>query len=56
MHGDHAGGISWFEDAEVVMSETEAEMALARSGPVQGYLNMHYPSWLDPTRIRFSPK
>jgi glyoxylase-like metal-dependent hydrolase (beta-lactamase superfamily II) len=54
MHGDHAGGIAWFKEAEVLMSDTEARMALAPSGPLNGYLNMHYPAWLDPTRVRFN--
>jgi len=54
MHGDHAGGIAWFKDAEVVMSETEARMALAKTGPLDGYLNMHFPAWLDPTRVTFN--
>jgi glyoxylase-like metal-dependent hydrolase (beta-lactamase superfamily II) len=54
MHGDHAGGIGSFKEAEVLMSETEAKMALARTGPLNGYLNMHYPAWLDPTRVTFT--
>jgi glyoxylase-like metal-dependent hydrolase (beta-lactamase superfamily II) len=54
MHGDHAGGIGWFQNAEVLMSETEAKMALAPTGPLNGYLNVHYPAWLDPTRVRFT--
>ena len=29
-------------------------MALAPSGPLNGYLNMHYPAWLDPTRVTFN--
>ena len=53
MHGDHAGGLSHFPDAEIVMSATEASMALARTGPVNGYLNGHYPPWLDPRRVEF---
>jgi glyoxylase-like metal-dependent hydrolase (beta-lactamase superfamily II) len=54
MHGDHAGGLGWFQNAEVLMSETEAKMVLAPTGPLNGYLNMHYPAWLDPTRVRFT--
>ncbi|CAN5487421.1 N-acyl homoserine lactonase QqlR [soil metagenome] len=53
MHGDHAGGLSHFPGTEIVMSATEAKMALARTGPVNGYLNGHYPSWLDPRRVEF---
>jgi len=53
MHGDHAGGLSHFRNAEIVMSATEASMALSRTGPVNGYLNGHYPSWLSPRRLDF---
>lgn len=53
MHGDHAGGLSHFPDAEIVMSAREASMALSRTGPMNGYLNSHYPSWLDPRTIDF---
>lgn len=53
MHGDHAGGLSHFPKAEIVVSEREAAMALARSGPVNGYFNWHYPPWFAPRRVRF---
>lgn len=53
MHGDHAGGLAHFPHAEVVMSEREADMAFARSGPLNGYFNSHYPAWLSPRRVRF---
>ena len=53
MHGDHAGGLSHFPDTRIVMSATEASMAMARTGPVNGYLNGHYPSWLEPHRLDF---
>lgn len=54
MHGDHAGGLGHFENAEILMTAREAKMAMARSGPTNGYLNAHYPSWLEPTRLRFA--
>ncbi|MBA2631339.1 MAG: N-acyl homoserine lactonase family protein [Thermoleophilaceae bacterium] len=53
MHGDHAGGLSHFSRAEVVMSAREASMAMSRTGPLNGYLNGHYPSWLDPRTVVF---
>jgi glyoxylase-like metal-dependent hydrolase (beta-lactamase superfamily II) len=53
MHGDHAGGIDWFQSAEVLMTETEARMAFAPSGPLDGYLNVHCPAWLDPILVTF---
>jgi N-acyl homoserine lactone hydrolase len=53
MHTDHAGGLGYFPGAEVVMSATEAKAALSRLGPLNGYHNERYPSWLDPRRITF---
>ncbi|MDQ3728551.1 MAG: N-acyl homoserine lactonase family protein [Actinomycetota bacterium] len=53
MHGDHAGGLSHFEGVDIVMSETERAMSMARTGPLNGYLNAHYPAWLDPRTISF---
>lgn len=53
MHGDHAGGLSHFPGTEIVMSATEAAMALSRTGPLNGYLNGHYPAWLEPRRVEF---
>ncbi|HWH43896.1 MAG TPA: N-acyl homoserine lactonase family protein [Thermoleophilaceae bacterium] len=53
MHGDHAGGLSHFEGTDIVMSATEASMALSRTGPLNGYLNGHYPRWLAPRTLDF---
>ena len=53
MHGDHAGGLPHFPGSEIVMSEREAAAALARTGPLNGYHNKHYPDWLAPRRVRF---
>ena len=53
MHGDHAGGIGEFPNSEILLSEPEADAALARTGPLLGYLNMHYPDWLKPKIINF---
>lgn len=54
MHGDHAGGIGHFPNSTILLSKPEAHVALSRSGPVTGYLNMHYPKWLKPTEIEFT--
>lgn len=53
MHGDHAGGLSHFPSAEILMSAREAKMATARDGPLNGYLNGHYPDWLEPSVLEF---
>ena len=54
MHGDHAGGIGHFPNSEILLSKQEADAALARTGPLLGYLNVHYPNWLKPTIVGFS--
>ncbi|MCC0807219.1 N-acyl homoserine lactonase family protein [Methylobacterium sp. W2] len=51
MHGDHAGGIPGFPGSKFVLSATEAKAALARTGPLNGYLNMHYPDWFKPRTV-----
>lgn len=53
MHGDHAGGIGHFPDSEILLSQPEAHAALAKTGPLTGYLNMHYPTWLKPKIVNF---
>jgi glyoxylase-like metal-dependent hydrolase (beta-lactamase superfamily II) len=53
MHGDHAGGIGHFPKSDILLSKTEADAAFARTGPLFGYLNMHYPNWLKPKIISF---
>jgi glyoxylase-like metal-dependent hydrolase (beta-lactamase superfamily II) len=54
MHGDHVGGIGHFPNCEILLSKPEADAALARTGPLFGYLNMHYPHWLKPKIVSFS--
>ena len=53
MHGDHAGGLSHFPNAEIMMSAREAKMATARDGPLNGYLSAHHPDWLEPIALTF---
>jgi glyoxylase-like metal-dependent hydrolase (beta-lactamase superfamily II) len=53
MHGDHAGGLPNFPESEILMSVEQMRLALAPTGPLQGYLNRHYPSWLNPHVIPF---
>ncbi|HME03402.1 MAG TPA: N-acyl homoserine lactonase family protein [Solirubrobacteraceae bacterium] len=51
MHGDHAGGLAHFPQAEFILSTREAEMALSPRGPQMGYLNYHYPTWFAPRAV-----
>lgn len=54
MHGDHAGGIPNFRNSEFVLSAPEAAASLAWTGPLTGFLNMHYPKGFDPSRIKYA--
>jgi N-acyl homoserine lactone hydrolase len=36
------------------MTGEEAKAALSPFGPVDGYLNMHYPQWLSPVLTEFA--
>lgn len=53
MHGDHAGGLPNFPKSEILLSREQVKLALGPMGPVEGYLNMHYPKWLKPREIAF---
>jgi glyoxylase-like metal-dependent hydrolase (beta-lactamase superfamily II) len=53
MHGDHAGGLPHFPGVDIVLSATEARMATRRTGPLNGYLNSHYPPWFSPRTVTF---
>jgi glyoxylase-like metal-dependent hydrolase (beta-lactamase superfamily II) len=53
MHGDHAGGVGHFPNSDILLSEPEAVAVLARTGPLFGYLNTHYPDWLEPAIVDF---
>jgi glyoxylase-like metal-dependent hydrolase (beta-lactamase superfamily II) len=54
MHGDHVDGLGYFPNSEILVSKPEADAALARTGPLFGYLNMHYPKWLKPKIVSFN--
>jgi hypothetical protein len=49
-----AGVIGHFPNNEILLCKPEAEAALARTGPLFGYLNMHYPKWLKPKIVSFN--
>jgi glyoxylase-like metal-dependent hydrolase (beta-lactamase superfamily II) len=51
MHTDHAGGLGYFRDAEIVMSREEWESARGMSERGRGYLPQFFPSWLRPRTV-----
>jgi glyoxylase-like metal-dependent hydrolase (beta-lactamase superfamily II) len=53
MHGDHAGGLPHFRGVDIVLTVTEASMAMRRTGQLNGYLNSQYPVWFSPRTVTF---
>jgi glyoxylase-like metal-dependent hydrolase (beta-lactamase superfamily II) len=53
MHGDHAGGLPHFPGVDIILTTTEASMAMGRTGQLNGYLNSHYPAWFSPRTVTF---
>jgi N-acyl homoserine lactone hydrolase len=51
MHTDHAGGLCYFPDSEIVLSRAEWDYSTGFRGRLLGYLNQHWPSWLEPTLV-----
>lgn len=53
LHTDHAGGLSYFTESEVLASATEHQNAQGIAGKLRGYLPHRWPDWLAPTHLRF---
>ncbi len=54
MHTDHAGGLSHFPKAEVLVTGTEFRRASGARGKVNGYLPERRPDWLSPALVDFA--
>lgn len=54
LHTDHAGGLSYFPDSEVLVSETEYRASRGLGGKMRGYLPHRWPDWFAPTRLTFA--
>jgi len=60
LHTDHAGGLHWFPNSEILVHETEFAVAQGLAGKLAGYLPHRWPAWLSPTQVnppgqRFGP-
>jgi N-acyl homoserine lactone hydrolase len=51
LHTDHAGGLHYFPDAEILVSATEYAAARGLAGKLRGYLPYRWPDWFRPTDI-----
>ena len=51
LHTDHAGGLGFFRDAEVIISREEWDAARGIRGRGRGYLPQFFPRWLRPRTV-----
>ena len=56
MHTDHAGGLSHFPHAEILVTRKEYQTARSLGGKLSGYLPQHWPDWFMPRQIDFQPE
>lgn len=52
-HSDHVGGLSYFPDSEILVSDGEYRVARSLGGSLLGYLPQHWPGWFRPNPTRF---
>lgn len=53
LHQDHDGGLSYFPQAEFIVSRREWAAATGIGGRINGYLNQRWPDWFQPSLIDF---
>lgn len=51
LHTDHAGGLSHFPNAKIVVARREYRVAAGRLGQLRGFLPHRWPSWFSPTLV-----
>ncbi|MBI1925575.1 N-acyl homoserine lactonase family protein [Candidatus Poribacteria bacterium] len=56
LHTDHAGGLHYFPNSEIIVSQKEYEAALGFMGRARGYLTNRWPSWFSPRTITYESK
>lgn len=55
LHTDHAGGLYYFPQSEILISAAEYAAASGLSGRLNGYLNQHWPDWFTPRLVEYDP-
>jgi glyoxylase-like metal-dependent hydrolase (beta-lactamase superfamily II) len=53
LHTDHAGGLAYFRDSEILISRAEYQAAQGFGGLLLGYVNQHWPAWLQPELVDY---
>ncbi|HLZ55576.1 MAG TPA: N-acyl homoserine lactonase family protein [Ktedonosporobacter sp.] len=56
LHTDHAGGLSHFPKAQILVSRAEYQATSGFQGQMSGYLPQHWPEWFAPQLIDFTPQ
>ncbi len=56
LHSDHAGGLSHFPKAEILVARRAFELASGFAGQVRGFLPQRWPAWFSPTLIDLAPE
>lgn len=56
LHGDHVGGLRFFEHAHIQVSQQEYDLASSDKGPGMGYFNFNWPTWFAPELITFDDR
>lgn len=56
LHTDHAGGLNYFPDSEILVHSQAYREALGFKGLLKGFLNNRFPSWFAPKLFNFDKK
>jgi N-acyl homoserine lactone hydrolase len=57
LHTDHAGGLDYFPENDILVTRAELEFASGLSGRLRGYVaNKHWPSWFAPIGLELEPE
>ena len=51
LHIDHAGGIGYFPNAEILISQQEYDLTKGIMAWINGYTQVPLPAWFDPTIV-----
>ena len=53
LHGDHIGGLKYFEHCNIFVSEAEYAFATSKKGNGAGYFPRNWPKWFHPVLIDY---
>jgi N-acyl homoserine lactone hydrolase len=56
LHGDHAGGLTHFPRAEILVCRAEFDNAKGFAGQTRGFLPQHWPEWFSPRLYDFDER